>query len=180
MANYILIYDDCCFYEIVLLGYFMKHSGMGEQPCLYCMAEPKDGSYGNTVRTAEGFLVQVDRYLDEIDPAGVTSMIIPGGDIVHAMRDRLNDFLHLLDRDKTCIGAICAGVTLLEEYGFLEGKNSIRNSEGLAVSDGLLITARPNGYVDFAVEIGKAIGLFTDEADIKETLDFFKYHKTMV
>ena len=38
------------------------------------------------------------------------------------------------------------------------------------MSDGLLVTARPNGYVDFAVEAGKAIGLFTDEADIAETL----------
>ena len=46
------------------------------------------------------------------------------------------------------------------------------------MSDGLLVTARPNGYVDFAVEAGKAIGLFTDEADIAETLDFFKFHKS--
>lgn len=48
------------------------------------------------------------------------------------------------------------------------------------MSDGRLVTARPEGYVDFAVEVGKAIGLFSDEADIAETLDFFKYHKSEI
>ena len=33
-------------------------------------------------------------------------------------------------------------------------------------------------FFGFAVEAGKAIGLFTDEADIAETLDFFKFHKS--
>ena len=32
MRNYFLIYEDCCFFEIVLLGYFMKYSSLGEQP----------------------------------------------------------------------------------------------------------------------------------------------------
>ena len=178
MTNYILIYDDCCFYEIVLLGYFMRYSNMGEQPCSYCMAVPAEGPHRDTIRTAEGFRVQADTYLEDIDPEEVTSFIIPGGDISRVRGEDLSAFLHRLNRDKSCICAICAGVDLLEEYGFLEGKNSIRTSQDLAVSDGLLVTARPNGYVDFAVEAGKAIGLFTDEADIAETLDFFKFHKS--
>ena len=81
MTNYILIYDDCCFYEIVLLGYFMRYSNMGEQPCSYCMAVPAEGPHRDTIRTAEGFRVQADTYLEDIDPEEVTSFIIPGGDI---------------------------------------------------------------------------------------------------
>lgn len=180
MTNYILIYNDCCFYEIVLLGYFMRYSSMGEQPCSYCMAEPTNRAHGKTIHTAEGFCVQADICLKDIDPNEVKSLIIPGGDITHIMGDELSSFLHSLNREKTCIAAICAGVSVLEEYGFLEGKNSIKTEEGLAVSDGLLVTARPNGYVDFAVETGKAIGLFMDDTDIEETLEFFKYHKTLV
>ena len=68
MTNYILIYDDCCFYEIVLLGYFMRYSNMGEQPCSYCMAVPAEGPHRDTIRTAEGFRVQADTYLEDIDP----------------------------------------------------------------------------------------------------------------
>ena len=180
MRNYFLIYEDCCFFEIVLLGYFMKYFSLGEQPCAYCMAGSADDAGGGTIRTSEGFCVQADTFLKDIDPDEVTSFIIPGGDIAHVKGDELSAFLHRLNRDKSCICAICAGVDLLEEYGFLEGKNTIRTSKNLAVSDGRLITARPNGYVDFAVEAGKAIGLFSDEADIAETLDFFKYHKSEI
>ena len=152
MRNYFLIYDDCCFFEIVLLGYFMKYSTLGEQPCAYCMAGSADDAGGGTIRTSEGFCVQADTFLKDIDPDEVTSFIIPGGDIAHVKGDELSAFLHRLNRDKSCICAICAGVDLLEEYGFLEGKNTIRTSKNLAVSDGRLITARPNGYVEFAVE----------------------------
>ena len=83
MRNYFLIYDDCCFFEIVLLGYFMKYSTLGEQPCAYCMAGSADDAGGGTIRTSEGFCVQADTFLKDIDPDEVTSFIIPGGDIAH-------------------------------------------------------------------------------------------------
>ena len=63
MRNYFLIYDDCCFFEIVLLGYFMKYSTLGEQPCAYCMAGSADDAGGGTIRTSEGFCVQADTFL---------------------------------------------------------------------------------------------------------------------
>ncbi|MCI9633223.1 MAG: hypothetical protein HFH18_08280, partial [Ruminococcus sp.] len=40
-----------------------------------------------------------------------------------------------------------------------------------------VITARANAYVDFAVETAKELDLFEDEADLRETIDFWKYHK---
>ena len=98
MTNYILIYDDCCFYEIVLLGYFMRYSNMGEQPCSYCMAVPAEDPHRDTIRTAEGFRVQADTYLEDIDPEEVTSFIIPGGDISRVRGEDLSAFLHSLDR----------------------------------------------------------------------------------
>ena len=83
MRNYFLIYEDCCFFEIVLLGYFMKYSSLGEQPCAYCMAGSADDTGSGTIRTSEGFCVQADTFLKDIDPDEVTSFIIPGGDIAH-------------------------------------------------------------------------------------------------
>lgn len=183
MTNYFLIYNDCCFYEIVLLGYFMKYSAAGEQPCAYCMAGGNVKSNGlqtpdtAEIRTSEGFRVKPNVFLRDIRPEEVQSFIIPGGNIEHAGGEELKNFLLKLDQSTTAVGAICAGVDLLEAAGFLNGRSTVRTGNALAVRDGLLITARPNGYVDFAVEVGKAVGLFTDEDDIQETLDFFKYHK---
>lgn len=151
MTNYFLIYDDCCFYEIVLLGYFLKYSEREEQRLRYCALENRE------IRTTEGFLVKPDLTIKDIPSGDVRSFIIPGGNIDNVMGERLSAFLSVLDRDTVYLGAICAGVDILEQYGFLEGKNTIRTSDRLAVRDGRLITARPNGYVDFAVEMGKAI-----------------------
>lgn len=173
MTNYFLIYDDCCFYEIVLLGYFLKYSEREEQKISYCAADDRE------IRTTEGFLVKPDITLNRIPVEEVQSFVIPGGAIENVSGDSLAGFLSRLNRNTTYLGAICAGVTLLEQYGFLKGKNSIRTSDGLAVRDGRLITARPNGYVDFAIEMGKALKIFKDEDSLDETIDFFKYHKTM-
>lgn len=41
-----------------------------------------------------------------------------------------------------------------------------------------VITARANMYVDLAIAIGKKMELFADEADLQETIDFWKLHKS--
>ena len=52
-------------------------------------------------------------------------------------------------------------------------------SDKEVVNDRRVITARANGYVDFAIEVAKELELFLDEDDLKETVDFWKYHKRM-
>ncbi len=116
MTNYFLIYDDCCFYEIVLLGYFLKYSEQEIQNVKYCAAENRE------IRTTEGFLVTPDVSFNDIPAEDVRALIIPGGAIENVMSESLNDFLSGLNREMTFLGAICAGVTLLEQYGFLDGK----------------------------------------------------------
>ncbi len=37
-----------------------------------------------------------------------------------------------------------------------------------------IITARANGYVDFAIETAKELNLFEDEADLQETIAFWR------
>ena len=37
----------------------------------------------------------------------------------------------------------------------------------------------PNGYVDFAIEMGKMLELFEDEQDLQETISFWKYHRNI-
>ena len=42
-----------------------------------------------------------------------------------------------------------------------------------------VITARANGYVDFAIEVAKKMGLFEDETDLKETIAFWRNYQRM-
>lgn len=45
------------------------------------------------------------------------------------------------------------------------------------VRDGNIITAKPNGYVDFAIEIGRALDIYEDEDDLNETIEFFRHFR---
>lgn len=47
------------------------------------------------------------------------------------------------------------------------------------MNDSKIITSRANAYVDFAIEVAKELELFEDDADLEETIDFWKYHKRM-
>ncbi|WP_175406469.1 hypothetical protein [Bacillus sp. FJAT-27264] len=42
-----------------------------------------------------------------------------------------------------------------------------------------IVTALPNGYVDFALELGKLMNIYKDKADYQETIEFFKYFKSV-
>ena len=124
MKDVFLLYDTSCFFEIVILNYFMSLTGCG---IVYCSLD------GQPIRATEGYSVNVDMALKDVDPQQIRSFIVPGGDI-----------------------------------------SAINTEE---VNDGRVITARANAYVDFAIETAKELELFEDEADLQETIDFWKYHK---
>lgn len=42
-----------------------------------------------------------------------------------------------------------------------------------------VITARANGYVDFAIEVAKKMNLFENEDDLKETIAFWRDYQRM-
>lgn len=89
----------------------------------------------------------------------------------------MRNFLQELKSQQILIGGICAGVDLLEHAGILNGLRSTHSTDLDIVNDHHVITARPNAYVDFAIEMAKELGLFEDEADLQETIDFWKYFK---
>ena len=57
MKNVFLVYDDCCFYEIVILNYFMKFTG---QDVVICSLN------GSAITCIEGYSVNVDLSLIHI------------------------------------------------------------------------------------------------------------------
>lgn len=58
MKDIFLLYDTCCFFEIVNLNYFMSQTGC---EMIFCSLD------GNPVKTTEGYSVNVDMALKDIE-----------------------------------------------------------------------------------------------------------------
>ncbi len=168
MRNYVLIYEDCCFYEIVILCYFLKYA---RQEIVFCSKD------GNSVTCMEGFAVVANMSFLDVNVKDIATFTIPGGIIDNIRSERLIHVIQELKEQDILIAAICAGVDLLEEAGILKGVLSTHSEEVDCINDHNIITARANAYVDFAIEFAKKLNLFEDEKDMLETIDFWKYHK---
>lgn len=170
MKDVFLVYDKSCFYEIVILNYFMQFTNCDVVLC---------SVNGKPVRTMEGYSVNVDMALKDLDESWIRSLIIPGGDIRNIDSEEVRVLLKEQKSRGKLLAAICAGVDLLDEAGVLCDVESTHSTELDVVNDHKVITARANAYVDFAIEVAKELDLFEDDADLQETIDFWKYHKRM-
>ena len=103
---------------------------------------------------------------------------MPGGDISSIANEEVYSFIRAVIDNKQLVAGICNGVDELENAGILEGIESTHSVKEALVVGEYVITARANMYVDMAIAIGKKMNLFADEADLQETIDFWKFHKT--
>ena len=91
----------------------------------------------------------------------------------------LNYFLKVTGRDVVFASPDGNAITAMEGYsintaGVLNTINPTHSTDlDVAVCDNI-ITARANGYVDFAIETAKKLNLFEDEADLQETIAFWR------
>ena len=72
MKDVFLVYNTSCFYEIVILSYFMSVTNCD---MIFCSLD------GSSIKATEGFSVNVDMALKDLDKEQIRSFIIPGGDI---------------------------------------------------------------------------------------------------
>lgn len=170
MKDVFLIYPKCCFYEIVILSYFMNYSHCD---LAFCTLD------GKPIQAMEGFSVQANLALADLDQAQIRSFIVPGGNISEIDRAGVQVYLRDLKKRHALIAGICAGVDVLDHAGILDGVKSTHSTDADWIRDKNIITARANAYVDFAIEVAKYLGLFTGEEDLQETIDFWKHHHRM-
>lgn len=169
MKNIFLVYDDCCFYEIVALSYFLKFSG---EEALLCSLN------GEAITCMEGYSVNVDIALKCIKKEQIKSLIITGGKVSNINTKEVKELIkNLANKEEILIAGICAGVDVLDDAGILNDIKSTHSLDVDIISDKNIITARANSYIDFAIEVAKKLNLFKDEKDLQETIDFWKYHK---
>ncbi|HUW49103.1 MAG TPA: DJ-1/PfpI family protein [Patescibacteria group bacterium] len=184
MDTYLLIYDGFALFEIVFTCLFMKRIGEIKVVAL----EEKE------VVSVEGLTTKPNLLLREVNTSDVDLLVIPGGDARKIYGSpELDELLRELNSGKKVIAAICASPVKLAKAGILDGKrytvdkpelvtyeNDFRNSvfvDESVVVDGNIITAKPNGYLDFAVEIGKKFRVFESDKDIDETIKSLRYRK---
>lgn len=168
MKDVFLVYDKCCFYEIVILNYYMSFSNCD---MVFCSLD------GNPVKAMEGFSVNVDMSLKDLDKEQIRSFIVPGGNIAEIHNTEVMNYLQDLKSKEVLIAAICAGVDVLDNAGILQDVKSTHSIDEDFVSDKNIITARANAYVDFAIEVAKKLDLFMSGEDLQETVDFWKNYK---
>jgi putative intracellular protease/amidase len=182
MNTYLLIYDGFAQFEIIFTCLFMKRKGEVKVVTL----EEKE------IVSVEGLTTKPNLLLKEVNTRDVDLLLIPGGDVRKIYdSSELNEMLKELNNENKIIAAICAAPVKLARAGILDGKsftvdkpelaaykNDFKNSvfvDENVVVDGNIITAKPNGYLDFAIEIGKKFHIFENEEDIDETIRFLKY-----
>lgn len=182
MNTHIFTYEGFAQFEVVLAAYFLATKG--NITTVGISTEP--------VTSEEGFRTLPDTTLADISAEAVEVFIIPGGDpeLLFGV-DRLYTLLGELNRKKVPIAAICGGTVHLAKAGILKGRNfttplqldnyswfdKSRFENTPVVVDGNIITAKPNGYVDFALEIGRIMDIYKDDSDYEETVRFFKEFK---
>ncbi|SEN02858.1 MULTISPECIES: DJ-1/PfpI family protein [unclassified Paenibacillus] len=180
MKTYILLFEGYVSFEIMLASYFMKTQGD-----IITVALEK-----GPLQSYEGFSVNPSALLNEINPSEVDLFIIPGGDVTAMLqRPDLMYFIKELHERKTPIAAICAGTLLFGQAQILDSRSFTTNAESEmravtgqgqyvnegVVVDGHIITAKASAYVDFGIEIGKVMNIYSDAEDLEETIQVFKY-----
>ena len=170
MKTVVLLYNTSCIYEIVILNYFLRYTG---KDVVFVSCD------GNSIIATEGYSINVSDKLTDIDPVDVELMIIPGGDITEIDNSTVWEYLANVRSNKGLIAGICAGVDVLDHAGILDKIDSTHSSDLDVVVTDTVITARANGYVDFAIEVAKKMDLFEDEDDLKETIAFWRDYQRM-
>ncbi len=170
MKDVFIVYNSSCFYEIVILNYFMSFS---KCDVVICSLD------GKPVRTMEGYSVNTDMTLKDVQQDAIRSFIVPGGRISEINNEEVRLYLQELRQKGVLIAGICAGVDLLDDAGILNGIRSTHSTDLDIVNENKVITSRANAYVDFAIEVAKELNLFQDENDLQETIDFWKNYKRM-
>ncbi len=165
MKTVVLLYNTSCIFEIVILNYFLKCTG---KDVVFVSHD------GNPIVATEGYSINVSGKLLDIDPKDVELLIVPGGDITEIDHSKVWEYLTDVQSNQGLIAGICAGVDVLDHAGILKTIESTHSSDLDVIVTDNIITARANGYVDFAIEVAKKMDLFEDEADLKETIAFWR------
>ena len=150
------------------------------------------GLSSQTVTSMAGLRISPDVSVAEIDVAGTSFFMLPGGDMWQEKSEvGIAPLLRRLHQSNVLIGAICAATLEMARAGFTRGIRHTSNSKSyleamvpdyrdgdfyvdeLAVTDQHIITPSGLGSVEFAREVLRSLRVYSDP-DIDMWFDMFK------
>ena len=178
-----LYYDDFAEFEISLT-------------CLLLHKEDLvfTGLDNKVYRSEEKQKFVIDLVASEINVNEYDAIVIPGGDPSPLYNNEvLSNLLHSFANKGKTIAGICGGSVLMAQMGILEGKKCTGNTCGIferdedykyyrksiienknVVVDGNIITGQGQAYAEFAVEVGKKLGLFKTDKEYEDEMKWVK------
>lgn len=139
------------------------------------------------VRCMDGRYVCVDKTTEEVSANDIDVLIIPGGNPI--IKDDIISLIKSCHEKKTVMGGICGGVDYFAHAGILEGKkytgfyekdkeydflpaNTKPTYEMYESSDNI-VTANPEAYLEFAVELARCAGIL-EKGAVENLVSWFK------
>ena len=141
---------------------------------------------GKVYESASGMRFEADFSYKEVKPADVAVLLVPGGDPGSLLgNEDSKRLVRQCHAHHATIGAICAGPFVLAQAGILRGRrvaHGYRKEQleflaeffaGVLLSDqrleidGNLVTAKPDSYAAFALEVARKSGVITDEKKLQ-------------
>ncbi len=130
---------------------------------------------GEDYEGPSGIALRATHSYANVDSTQYQAIIVPGGDTDAVLENEfLLKLLSTASESGIALGAICAGPRLLGRAGLLRGRkfthgfgadSTLPEWEGgsyvdeMVVMDGNIVTAKPQAYIDFAIELLYTAGL---------------------
>lgn len=140
----------------------------------------------DVVTCKDGKRILIDQLVKDINPNEIDVLIIPGGAPI--IKDDILKLIKDCEENGTIIGGICGGVDYLAHAGILSGRkftsyyNQDKTYDFLPIngtltysmyeSDKRVVTAKPEAYLEFALELYHLAGLEVKSVD--NYIEWFK------
>lgn len=176
MKFYVLVYEQFAQFEVVLANLVL--STIGEVVIA--------GITKEAVKSSEGFTTLPDVVLNEVDIDNTSALIIPGGVPEAILNNRdLSKKLEIMNKKNKIIAAICSAPIHLINAGIV-GERKITATifddsfekgnfiDSKLVVDENLITAKGDGFVEFAIALAEKFVKDPTDPQFVSILGFLK------